>query len=74
MNSTVSPSRYFCMDHQSLIAPRLTSAVGNVKIALSEISYYCCIHMPMFRIVWLLRNLRLDGKLCLDIDKNAAFD
>ena len=23
--------------------------------------------MPTFRIVWLLRNLRLDGKLCLQI-------
>ncbi len=27
----------------------------------------------MFRIVWLLRNLSLGGKLCLRDDKNTAF-
>ena len=29
--------------------------------------------MPTFRIVWLLRNLSLGGKLCLRDDKNSAF-
>ena len=29
--------------------------------------------MPTFRIVWLLRNLSFDGKLCVYDDKNAAF-
>ena len=29
--------------------------------------------MPTFCIVWLLRNLSLDGKLCLRDDKNAAY-
>ena len=29
--------------------------------------------MPMFRIVWLLRNLSLGGKLCLRDDKKTAF-
>ena len=29
--------------------------------------------MPMFRIVWLLRNLSLGGKLYLRDDKNIAF-
>ena len=29
--------------------------------------------MPMFRIVWLLCNLSLGGKLCLRDDKNTAF-
>ena len=49
------------------------STVENVKIARSERSYYCYIHMPMFCIVWLLRNLSLGGKLCLRDDKNTAF-
>ena len=49
------------------------STVGNMKIAHSERSYYCYIHMPMFRIVWLLRKLSLGGKLCLRDDKNTAF-
>ena len=48
------------------------STVGNVKIARSEISYYC-IHIPTFHIVWLLRNLSFDGKLCLRDDKNTEF-
>ena len=39
--------------------------VGNVKIARSERSYYCYIHIPTFHIVWLLRNFSLGGKLCL---------
>ena len=29
--------------------------------------------MPTFRIVWLLCNLSLGGKLCLRDDKNTAF-
>ena len=47
--------------------------VGNVKITRSERSYYCYINMPMFRIVWLLHNLSLRGKLCLHDDKNTEF-
>ena len=49
------------------------STVGNVKIARSERSNYCHIHMPTFRIVWLLRDLSLGGKLYLCDDKNTAF-
>ena len=49
------------------------STVGNVKIARSERSYYCYIHMPTFRTVSLLRNLIVDGKLCQRDDKNTAF-
>ena len=57
---------------EGLCAARLhTSTVGNVKIARSERSYYCYIHMPMFRIVWLLCNLSLGGKL--RDKKNTAF-
>ena len=29
--------------------------------------------MLIFRAVWLLHNLTLDGKLCLRDDKNGAF-
>ena len=29
--------------------------------------------MVTFRAVWLLHNLKIDGKLCLRDDKNAAF-
>ena len=49
------------------------STVGNLKIAHSERSYYCYIHMSTFRIVLLLRNLSLGVKLCLRDDKNTAF-
>ena len=60
--------------HQGFCAASLhTLTVGNVKIARYEISYYCYIHMPMFRIVWLLRNLSLGDKLCLRDDKSTAF-
>ena len=63
--------------HQGFCAARAarlhTSTVGNAKIALSERSYYYYIHMPTFRIVWLLRNFSLGGKLCLRDDKNTAF-
>ena len=61
-------------NHNNFCAARLhTSTVGNVKIARSERSYYCYIHIPTFHIVWLLRNLSLCGKLCLRDDKNTAF-
>ena len=60
--------------HQGFCTARLhTSTVGNVKIARSERSYYCYIHMPTFRIDWLLCNLSLGDKLCLRDDKNTAF-
>ena len=49
------------------------STIGNVKIAHAERSYYCYIHMPTFRIVWLLRNFSLGGKMGLRDDKNTAF-
>ena len=51
----------------------LTSTVGNLKIARSERSNYCYIHMPTFRVVSLLRNLSLGGKLCRRDDNNTAF-
>ena len=60
--------------HQPFCAAKLhTWMVGNEKIARSERSYYCNIHMPTFHIVWLLRNLSLGGKLCLRDEKNTAF-
>ena len=60
--------------HQGFCAARLhTSTVGNVKIARSERSYYCYIHIPTFHIVWLLHNLSLGGKLCLRDDKHTEF-
>ena len=53
------------------------STVGNLKIARSEGSFYCYIHMPMhmptFRLVWSLCNLSLGGKLRLRDDKNTEF-
>ena len=49
-----------------------TSTVGHLKIARSERSYYCYIHMPTYRIVLLLRNLSLGGKLCLRDDENTV--
>ena len=59
--------------HQDFCVARLhTSTVGNVKIARSEKSYYCYIHMPIFPIVWLLRDLSLGGKWCMRVDKNAV--
>ena len=42
------------------------------KIARSGRSFYCCIHMQTFRTVCLLRNLSLDGKLCLRDDRSDA--
>ena len=60
--------------HKGFCAARLhTSTVGNVKIARSERSYYCYIHMPTFRIVWSLPNLSLGGKLCMRDNKNTGF-
>ena len=60
--------------HQGFCTARLhTSTVGNVKVARFERSYYCYIHMPTFRIVWLLRNLSFGGNLYLLHDKNTAF-
>ena len=60
--------------HQGFCTARLhASTVGNLKIARSERSYHCYIHMPTFRIVLMLRNLSLGGKLCLRDDKNTAF-
>ena len=47
--------------------------VGNVKIALPE-NIALLLH-PHVDIPWsfVLRNLPLDGKLCIRDDKNAAF-
>ena len=74
INSSVSPSCDFRSITKALDAAMIhTSTVRNVKIARSERSYYCYIHMPTFRTVWLLRNLSLGGKLCLRDDKNTAF-
>ena len=57
------------------VSPSATFAASTVEnfIARSERSYYCYIHMPTFRIVWLLRNLSLGGKLYLRDGKNTAF-
>ena len=49
------------------------STIGSAKIACSERSYYCYIHMLTFCMVWLFCNLSLGGKLCLRDDKNTAF-
>ena len=71
MNSSVSPS----CDFRSITK---TSALPDyirrryVEMARSEKSYYCYIHMPIFPIVWLLRDLRLGGKSCLRVEKNAV--
>ena len=60
--------------HQGFCAARLpTSTVENLKIARSEKIVFFYIHMPTFRIVWLLHNLSLSGKLCVRDDKNTAF-
>ena len=49
MNSTVSPSCHFCMNHQGLTTARPTRPayidMRNVKIAPAEWPYFCCIHM-----------------------------
>ena len=52
---------------------RHTWTVGNVKIALSENIAFLLHPLWKFRAVWLLRNLTLDGKLCLRNDRNADF-
>ena len=69
MHSSVSPSYDFRSITKASVL--LGSTVENAKITRSERSYYC--YMPMFCIVWLLRNLSLGGKLCLRDDKNTAF-
>ena len=47
--------------------------VGNVKIVLSE-NILLLLHPHVdVRAVWLLRNLCLDGQLCLRDSKNTAF-
>ena len=69
INSSVSPS---CEFRTITRLPTLT--VGNLKIVRSERSYYCYIHMSTYRVVSLLRNLSLGGKLCLRDDKNTAFN
>ena len=78
MNSLMSPSCNFRSITKASALPGYIVCsryvdIGNVKIARSERSYYCYNHMPTFRIVWLLRNLSLGGKLCLRDDKNTAF-
>ena len=75
MNSTVSPSCYFGMHCHGFAAARLTCPAyvdGRRRENSSFLKDYCYIHMPTFRIVWLLRNLRLVGKLCLHDDKNTT--
>ena len=49
------------------------ATVGNVKIFISEkivLLLYPHVDVPT---VWLLRNLSLDGQLCLRDSKNAEF-
>ena len=49
------------------------ATVGNVKIDISEkiiLLLHPHVDVPA---VWLLRNLSLDGQLCLHDSKNAAF-
>ena len=64
------------MDIKKITLPgqsaRHTSTVGNVKIALSEVRHYSCIQMKTLFAVCLLRNLSLNGKLCVRYRKNAA--
>ena len=80
MNSSVSPSCdcRLSQHHQGFCAARLhTSSTGNVKIARTEKSYYCYIHiMPTFRIVWLITVVTWVWVAnCIDLrdDKNTAF-
>ena len=49
------------------------ATVGNVNIVLSEKTVLLLHPHGEVRTVWLLRNLSLDGKLCLRDSKNAAF-
>ena len=47
--------------------------VGNVKVVLSE-KIVLLLHPHVdVRTIWLLRNLSLDGQLCLRDSKNSAF-
>ena len=67
------------MNHQGFVAARPTcpayDAGRKSEIVLSEkIALLLHPHVDVpFRTVWLLRNLSLDGELCLCDDKNAAF-
>ena len=75
MNSTVPPSFHFGMNHQGQRA-RHTSTVRNLKIDLSEnivLLLHPRVNVPYSRTSWLLRNLSLDGEVCLRNDKNVAF-
>ena len=45
-----------------------------MEIARSGRAYYCDVHMPTFRIVWLLRNLSLGGELFLRDKQEAVSD
>ena len=38
-----------------------------MNLAISERLYYCCNHRPTFRIVWLLRNLRVWMANCVSV-------
>ena len=68
MNSSGLPSYDFRSITKASALPGLhTPTKGNVKIARSEISCYCYINMPTFRVVWLLCNMSLGGKLCVCI-------
>ena len=49
------------------------ATVGNVNIVISE-KIVLLLHSHVdVRTVWLLRNLSLDGELCLLDSKNDAF-
>ena len=55
---------------------RTWSTVRNVKIALFEnivLLFHPHVDVPYTTTVWLLRNLSLDGELCLRDGKNVAF-
>ena len=72
MKSSVSPSSDVRSITKASALPGYTT-LGNVKIARSERSYCCYIHIPTFHIVWLLRKLSLGGKLCMSDEKNTEF-
>ena len=72
----MSPSRYFGMNRQCFAAARLTwPAYGDGRKHENSSENIASLLHPQwtFRAVWLLRNLTLDGTLCLRNDKNAAF-
>ena len=47
--------------------------VGNVKNRSVRKDDIIVASIVYIRVVWLLSNLSLDGKLCLRNDKNASF-